>query len=417
MQPELVRLANESPSAAVFEAGVLEYLQRRLGFDVAFLSVRGAEAQPTTLGLSADISARAVQGFAVYFEELLPVKRAALASRGVAVDTRVLGEQRVRQTAYFRELGRGIGARHAQLMAYVPLRGQHVAALMLGRASGAFSDAEIRALETLLPELGVARGSFGFPVLSSPLCTPLCTPSRPALLRGVDALRGGPVHASVPVGDLTVQVRDRAGFREMVARRGTEQLVWTRAALNDPTKSGWPYIELLHLAAITAQARRRALFIGCGGAVALRQFASVYPGIAIDLVERESAVVELARQWYDLGAIPQLSVHVADGVGFVERAPAACWDVVVVDAFDSSERTSAWADPRWLEALRRALSSGGAVAINVIGTLNGVGPVRDVIRALQRNFEQLRVVPVMTGDEAYCPSTLRNVVIVASRRG
>ncbi|MEO8183632.1 MAG: fused MFS/spermidine synthase [Deltaproteobacteria bacterium] len=408
-----MRLANESPSAAAFEAGVLEHLQRQLGFDVAFLLVRGAEAQPTTLDLNAATVARAVQRAPVYFEELLPVKRAALAARGVAVDTRVLGERRVRQTAYFRELGRAIGARHAQLMAYVPLRGQHVAALMLGRASGAFSDAEIAAVESLLPELGVARGSFGLPVVFPPLPSPV----RPALLRGVDALRGGPVHASVPLGDMLVQVRDRAGFREMVARSGTGELVWTRAALKDPSRSGWPYIELLHLAAIAARSRRRALFIGCGGAVALRQFASVYPGIAIDVVEREPTVIELARQWYELDAIPQLSVHVADGVEFVQRAPADTWDVVVVDAFDSSERVSAWADPSWFGALRRALCSGGAVAINVIGTLDGTGAVPDVVRAAQGSFEQLRVLPVMVADEEYRPSALRNVVIVASRRG
>jgi spermidine synthase len=413
MQSEFVRLANESFTAAVFEASALECLQRRLGFDVAFLSVRGAEAQPTTLGLGRDIIARAVQRSIVYFDELLPVKRAALAARGVAVDTRVLGERRVRQTAYFRELGQNIGARHAQLMAYVPLRGQHVAALMLGRASGAFSDSEIALVESLLPELGVARGSFGLPVVFPPLRAP----ERTALGRGVDALRGGSVLASVPLGDMTVQVRDRAGFREMVARRGAEQLVWSRAGLSDPSQSGWPYIELLHLAAIAARSRQRVLFIGCGGAVALRQFASVYPGIAIDLVEREPAVIELARQWYDLGAIPGLCVHVADGVEFVQRAPADSWDVVIVDAFDSSERTSAWADPRWFAALRRVLCSGGAVAINVIGTLDGVGPVPGIVRAAQSGFEQLRVVPVMLGDEEYRPSALRNVVIVASRRG
>jgi len=221
----------------------------------------------------------------------------------------------------------------------------------------------------------------------------------------------------VPLGDSSVQVRDRAGFREMVARSGSGELVWTRAALKDPSRSGWPYIELLHLAAIAARSRRRALFIGCGGAVALRQFASVYPGIALDVVEREPAVVELARQWYELDAIPQLSVHVADGVEFVQRAPADTWDVVVVDAFDSSERVSVWADPSWFAALGRVLCGGGAVAINVIGTLDGTGPVPDVVRAAQGSFEQLRVLPVMVADEEYRPSALRNVVIVASRRG
>jgi SAM-dependent methyltransferase len=362
--------------------------------------------------LSDQVIARAVQRGAVYFEELLPVKRAALAARGVAVDTHVLGEQRVRRTAYFNELARSVGPRHTQLMAYVPLRGQIIAALMLGRARGGFSAAELRAVEALLPELGVARGSYGLPVAFEPLRVP----ARPALARGLDALRGYALYDEVQVGDMTVRVRDRAGYREMVAARGSEELVWTRAAVHDPGDSGWPYVELLHLAAIQARARTRALFIGCGGAVALRQFARVYPGIQLDLVEREAAVIELARRWYELEAIPGLSVHVADGCTFLEHAPASRWDVVVVDAFDSSEKSPAWGGPELVASLRRTLRPGGALAINVIGTLDGSGPVQQLTDALGPSFEELRIVPVMRAREAYAPGTLRNVVLVASSR-
>ncbi|HWO09707.1 MAG TPA: hypothetical protein VNN80_09520, partial [Polyangiaceae bacterium] len=111
------------------------------------------------------------------------------------------------------------------------------------------------------------------------------------------------------------------------------------------------------------------------------------------------------------------SVHVADGCAFLESAPASRWDVVVVDAFDSSESTRAWSTPALVAALRRALRPGGAVAINVIGLLDGSGPVQELARALGPSFEALRIVPVMHAEEAYSPSALRNVVLVASRRG
>jgi len=127
-------------------------------------------------------------------------------------------------------------------------------------------------------------------------------------------------------------------------------------------------------------------------------------------------VVELAREWYALDAIPGLRVHVADGSAFVERAAEGAWDIVIVDAFDSSERTSAWAQPRFVAAVRRVLAPGGALAINVIGTLGGPGPVRDIAQALHTDFERLRILPVLLAHEAYSASALRNVVIVASRR-
>ena len=53
----------------------------------------------------------------------------------------------------------------------------------------------------------------------------------------------------------TLLVRDRAGFREMVASDADGELVWTRASLQDPSESGWPYVELFHVAAALAKQR------------------------------------------------------------------------------------------------------------------------------------------------------------------
>jgi spermidine synthase len=416
---DLVRLAHEAHTATGFEAAVLGLLQQRVGFDVAYFSVRGAEASPTVVGLDAGVVETAVRGGARYGAELLPVKRAALAARGVAVDTRVLGERQVRKSAYYQEVARSVGGQHS-LMAYVPLRGKVVAGIMLGRCGGrcgsarGFSDADIESVEALLPALGVARGSFGLPVVSEPL--PKGAPS--PLLGRLGSLWRPDVLATEHIGTSIVQVRDRKGYREMVACEDGAELVWTRASLRDASASGWPYVELLHIAALQAKARRRALFVGCGGAVALRQFANLYPGLAIDLVEREAKVVELARAWYGLDDIPGLTVHVADGASFAQHAVASSWDVAVIDAFDASDTgdaPQALLRAPFFAALRRLLRPGGALAVNVIGTLDGHGPVRDVSACLKRWFRRVRVVPVMQADEDYAPSALRNVVLVASK--
>jgi len=415
---DVVRLAHETPTATGFEAAVLELLQQRVGFDVAFFSAKGAEASPTAVGLDAALIETAVRGGPRYAAELLPVKRAALEARGVAVDTRVLGERGVHRSTYYQEVARAVGGRHS-LMAYVPLRGKVVAGIMLGRCGrGApFSDAEIECVEALLPALGVARGSFGLPAV----CEPLPVGTASTLLGRLGSLWRPHVLATEHIGDTTIRVRDRDGYREMVACENGTELVWTRASLRDASASGWPYVELLHIAALQAKARRRALFVGCGGGVALRQFANLYPGLAIDLVEREAQVVELARAWYGLDDIPGLAVHVADGASFVQHAPPSSWDVAVIDAFDAFDALDAGDAPHGLlrapffAALQRSLRPGGALAVNVIGTLDGHGPVRDVSACLKRFFRRIRVVPVMKGDEDYAPSALRNVVLIASK--
>jgi spermidine synthase len=138
--------------------------------------------------------------------------------------------------------------------------------------------------------------------------------------------------------------------------------------------------------------------------------------LAIDVVEREAPVIELARTWYDLDKIPGLTTHVADGADFVQNAPSSSWDIVVIDAFDAADSTEALRSARSFSAVHRSLRAGGALAVNVIGTLDGSGPVRDVTTRLSQLFHRVRILPVMAADERYLPSDPRNVVLIASKR-
>jgi hypothetical protein len=167
MLGELIELSQNSASASVFEAAALGLLQRDVGVDVAYFSVKGEEAYPTVVALDPPIVERAVARGPTYMQELLPVKLAALAARGVAVDTEVLGLGRVRETKYFRELGASVGAQHS-LMAYLLWRNDVVAAIMLGRRS-AFSASDIRRVESSLSGIAVGRAAFGLPWVSDPL--------------------------------------------------------------------------------------------------------------------------------------------------------------------------------------------------------------------------------------------------------
>ena len=201
----------------------------------------------------------------------------------------------------------------------------------------------------------------------------------------------------------------------MVAAECRHESIWTRAALDDGARSGFPYVDLFHVAVGLARGRANALFIGCGGGVALRQFARSYPGTALELVECDARVIELARTWFDLGRVPDLGVHVADGVEFVEHARPASWDIVVIDAFDAQRVAQDLTEPPFFRALRRALRPGGAFAFNVIGALDGNDAVGKVVRNARAAFEDVRLVPVLAVDESYAPETPRNIVVVALR--
>lgn len=199
----------------------------------------------------------------------------------------------------------------------------------------------------------------------------------------------------------------------MVAREGSREMIWTRVHLERSGRSGWPYIELFHVAAALAEQRQRALLIGAGGGVLARQLASCYPGIGLDVVELDPAVIELADVFFGLRRVPGVQVHQGDGAAFLAAASPATWDLILVDAYGAGTLPDDFATRRFFADAREALCPGGAFAFNVVGALAGDSPVRTVARAARTAFEEVRLLPVVERDEVFSGQTTRNVVVVA----
>jgi spermidine synthase len=402
-----IALADEVPDEVTFDRAVLDHLSRSVGFDAAFCAIKGES--PTTVNIDKK-QLEAAMAHVDYAHEIAPLKAAALAKRGVAVDTEVLGEQRVHALRYHRDFAAPIGGRHS-LLAFLAVRGSPTGALMLGRCGSTFSDEHLSRVETLLPSLAIARASFRPSWQGSPLPVPRST----GVGRLVRWLRAEHVHERLVDRAPEIIVRDRAGYREMVASDEHGELVWSRAALDEPERSGWFYNDLLHLAAVRAQSRRRFLFIGSGGGVSIRQFARTYPGAMLDVVESDRRVVALARRWFGLNEVPNLSFTIDDGTSFLRRAPSATWDAIIVDAYDGSQLAAPLASRLFFADARRALRPGGGLAFNVIGTLGGNGELQRIECAARAARLDVRLVPVLDPGEAYSPLAVRNVVLVARR--
>jgi DNA-binding CsgD family transcriptional regulator len=158
MKPEeILEIAQGAADAAAFEREALARIERAVGFDVAFFAAK-PETSITQVGFTRAAFEACLPRMPAYERELAPLKEAALARRGVAIDTEVLGARR-RELRYFRELAAPVGGRHS-LMAYLVLRGAVMGGVMLGRCGGAFSDAARATMEQALPALAVARASF-----------------------------------------------------------------------------------------------------------------------------------------------------------------------------------------------------------------------------------------------------------------
>ncbi len=160
MPLDAVALAQEASTVDAFERGALLALMDDVGFDVgSFLDVR-APSHVTVVGVDEQRIARTTRENALrYASELLPLKAAALAARGVAIDTEVLPSSAVRASSYHRELAQPIGGT-TTLLALLRVREAPIAGFVLGRCGRGFRDAEVRALERALPSLAIARATY-----------------------------------------------------------------------------------------------------------------------------------------------------------------------------------------------------------------------------------------------------------------
>jgi len=77
------------------------------------------------------------------------------------------------------------------------------------------------------------------------------------------------------------------------------------------------------------------LMIGGAGYTFPRDYLRTYPDAAIDVVEIDPKMTEIARQYFRLDDDPRLNIIHEDGRVFLNSAETARYDVVLMDAFGS----------------------------------------------------------------------------------
>jgi spermidine synthase len=109
---------------------------------------------------------------------------------------------------------------------------------------------------------------------------------------------------------------------------------------------------------------RRVLILGNAGGTTARSLAALYPGVAIDGVELDPKVTEVARRYLGLGAIPGLRVITADARAYL-RSTSRRYDLIAIDAYRQPYIPFQVATREFFADVRRHLTPDGAVALNV----------------------------------------------------
>jgi spermidine synthase len=224
---------------------------------------------------------------------------------------------------------------------------------------------------------------------------------------GLTAIRGG-----MEYGTETVFEQDstfhhiRVGDHNRLRTLYFDRTMQSQMSLEDPNEGAFPYVDLFHLSMALNPETRRVLFIGLGGGSAPRQFLHDYPGVTIDAVDVDPAVIDVAKDWFHVREGPRLRLHAADGRVFLRRT-SEVYDLIAIDAYTTNRYGATIpAHLTTREFFREAaakLSPRGIIAYNVAAS-----PDASITRSLSKTL--FRALPYQIALRAQF-----NTVILGSR--
>jgi len=181
--------------------------------------------------------------------------------------------------------------------------------------------------------------------------------------------------------------RDAGGRRTEVRSAGATRRLYVDGVLHTAwnprltvTGAVWDPLGLAPML-LPQGAVREALVLGVGGGAALQMMRLHLRPRRITGVERDPALVGVARRWFGLGG-PGVRLVTADAVEWVRRQPRGRkWDVVVGDLFheDAGEPVRATSGRAWWRRVTGLVAPGGLFVVNFAdpATARGAGLLDD----------------------------------------
>ena len=108
------------------------------------------------------------------------------------------------------------------------------------------------------------------------------------------------------------------------------------------------------------------LLIGLGGCSLVNFLLRAFPCCRLDVVEVRQKVIDLAYEFFLLpDRSGNLNIFHAPGQEFIKEDATACYDLIIVDAFDEGGPAEPLAERAVLDACRTRLNKDGIFAVNL----------------------------------------------------
>jgi len=203
-------------------------------------------------------------------------------------------------------------------------------------------------------------------------------------------------------------------------KRGSRELRFDRyieSAIENspPYRSLTDYTDYFNLAFLERPKIERTLFIGAGGAIGPRAFQAHRPSMAIDVVDIDPKILEIARREFFLEPSPLIRTIAMDGRMFLRKA-ADRYDCIVLDAFTIGGRIPFHLVTReFFQLCREKLSNDGILVMNINSAITGrlAGIFESIHQTMTTIFPNVYVFAEHRG--AVPKEVSRNVILVCSK--
>jgi spermidine synthase len=140
--------------------------------------------------------------------------------------------------------------------------------------------------------------------------------------------------------------------------------------LRDPRRLVFNYTRMSFAGLLLNPEPKRILVAGLGGGTIPTVMHELFPQAHIDVLEVDSAVVSVARQFFNYREDERMVTHVADARVFIKRAglQGLTWDYIVLDAFSGEYIPEHLLTREFLEEVSSVLTPDGVVVANTFSS-------------------------------------------------
>ena len=156
----------------------------------------------------------------------------------------------------------------------------------------------------------------------------------------------------------------------IVTRKGGQTTLWSAGGIRHtvfdsavPHLPGLEYARNMLAALAFCPQAQSCLVLGLGGGSIPRMLLAARPQMEIEAVEIDPAVVELAARYFDIRALPRLTIYLDDAAEFLRRCTSQ-YGIVVVDTYVGERFPDQCATREFIKDVRKCLLDDGVLAVN-----------------------------------------------------